>query len=363
LIPVLRRNLSHIRLVLLLLALLAAGCSRKEEETKLPPEELGGAPTFVVDAKTLPKTLKIIAYGDVRFTDASERVQSHPIARRALVAKITAEQPDALLVTGDLPFRGSHSEDWAVVHNETQPWRDAKLRIYPSLGNHELRGGVKIGLQNWWAEFPELKNRRWYSVQFGNCYIITLDSDTSLNPGSAQDQWLTAQLAHLPASTDFVFLLMHHPSYTDSEDLSGHSAAMQEKKLARRLEAMTASAAAAGPPAGSSESPSSTTPSAGPKLIEIAGHVHNYERFMHGGVTYLVSGGGGASPYLFHRSSEDQYQGGREPTYHYITFTITGTQLKAVMTKLMNPDSANSQPKWEDKDSFELTAPARVTAH
>jgi hypothetical protein len=348
---------------LLLALLLLTGCSRKEEEAKLPPEELSGAPTFVVDAKSLPKTLKIIAYGDVRFTDSGERVQSHPIARKALVAKIAEEHPDALLVTGDLPFRGSHSEDWTVVHRETQPWRDAKLRVYPTLGNHELRGGVKVGLQNWWAEFPDLKNRRWYSVRFGNCYIITLDSDTSLNPGSAQDQWLTAQMTHLPVSTDFVFLLMHHPSYTDSEDLSGHSAAMQEKKLARRLEAMTAPSAtsalpSAGPPAGSAESPSTTTPRAGPRLIEIAGHVHNYERFTHGGVTYLVSGGGGASPYLFHRSPDDLYQGGREPTYHYITFTVSGTQLKGVMTKLMNPDSANSQPKWEDKDSFELTAPA-----
>jgi hypothetical protein len=208
----------------------------------------------------------------------------------------------------------------------------------------EVRGVVRIGRQNLWAKLPELKNRRWYSVQLANCYIITLDSDTSLAPNSPQDQWLTAQLAHLPASTDFVFLLMHHPSYTDSEDLSGHSGAMQEKKLGRRLEAMQ--------------------PHMRAKVVAIAGHVHNYERFAHGGVTYLVSGGGGASPYLFHRSSDDLYQGGREPTYHYITFTvdIMGGKLKEVMTKLMNPDSANSLPKWEDKDSFELIAPPRAAA-
>jgi 3',5'-cyclic AMP phosphodiesterase CpdA len=343
LISFLRCRLPYVQLALVLLAL--AGCGRKQEEEKLPPEELTGSPTFVVDVKTLPPTLKIIAYGDVRFTDDSEKRQSHPIARRALVAKITAEHPDALLVTGDLPYRGSRAEDWAVVHKETQPWRDAKLRVYPTLGNHELRGGVKLGLQNWWAEFPDLKNRRWYSVELGNCYIITLDSDTSLAPGSAQEQWLISQLSHLPANTDFVFLLMHHPSYTDSEDLSGHSAAMQEKKLGRRLEAMQ--------------------PNMRARMIAIAGHVHNYERFVHGGVTYLVSGGGGASPYLFHRSPDDFYQGGREPTYHYITFTIdtkSGT-LKAVMTKLMNPDSANLQAKWEDKDSFQLTAPAHTSAH
>lgn len=330
------RKLNYRFLSLFLFACLAA-CSRGQT-TNTPAAEAKGAATFVVNPASLSKTLKVIAYGDVRFMDPAEREQSHPFARRAIVAKVAREKPDALLISGDLPYNGAREEDWAIMHNETKAWRDAKLRIYPALGNHELRGGAGPGLQNWWTEFPDLKNRRWYSVQFANCYFIVLDSDTSLGPESSQGSWLSAQLEHLPPEINFVFLTMHHPPYTDSEELNGHSAREQEKKMGRRLEAMQ--------------------PNMRARLIVVAGHVHNYERFSHNGVTYLVAGGGGASPYLFERSKDDFYQGGRAPTFHYVTFTVNGNELKATMTKLMNPES-DGEAKWEDKDSFQLSVAAK----
>jgi 3',5'-cyclic AMP phosphodiesterase CpdA len=321
--------------------LLLVACSRGQsvpESRAFASTDGSGAPTFVVNPLSLPKKLKIIAYGDIRFMDPAEKVQSHPAARRAIVAKVAQEKPDALLITGDLPHVGASPEDWAIMHNETTAWRDAHLRLYPTLGNHEFAGGVEKGLENWWTEFPDFKNRRWYSVQFANCYFIALDSDTSLDEDSLQGKWLSAQLAHLPPETDFVFLEMHHPPYTDSIELTGHSAREQEKKLGRRLEALQ--------------------PSLRARLIVVAGHVHNYERFVHGDVTYLVSGGGGAAPYLFSRSKDDFYRGGRAPTFHYVTFMVDGNQLKATMTKLMNPES-ESNPQWQEKDSFQLSAPAK----
>ena len=89
------------------------------------------------------------------------------------------------------------------------------------------------------------------------------------------------------------------------------------------------------------------------RLIVISGHVHNYERFERGSVTYLVSGGGGATPYLFDRSAADKYQGGNGVTYHYLRFDIDGNTLKAKMVRLDLTDRL--QPKFEEKDSFELT--------
>jgi hypothetical protein len=93
-----------------------------------------------------------------------------------------------------------------------------------------------------------------------------------------------------------------------------------------------------------------------PRLIVIAGHVHNYERFEKNSVTYLVSGGGGATPYLFDRSPADKYQGGNGVTYHYLRFEIDGNTLKAKMVRLDLSDRLH--PKFEEKDSFELTAKA-----
>ena len=82
--------------------------------------------------------LKIVAYGDMRFTDPSNTTRHNPRVRKWLVDRIAEEKPDALFVSGDLPFRGGLNEDWDVYRRETAPWTAAHLRVYPTLGNHEL---------------------------------------------------------------------------------------------------------------------------------------------------------------------------------------------------------------------------------
>lgn len=302
--------------------------------------DTAAASTFTVQG-VKPK-IKIVAYGDIRFTDPGHHDRSDPAARIALVNKIAKEKPDALLITGDVPYRGNRYDDWAVFDAEIKPLWDAKVRIYPALGNHELEGGAEKGLANWWKRFPDLKGRRWYSVTFGNCYFIVLDSDSDLRPGSPQRNWAAGELAHLPDQIDFVFLAMHHPIYTDSQDHlvpgRGHSARPQEKEFGAMLEQLQ--------------------PKIRPRLIAISGHVHNYERFEKNSVTYLVSGGGGATPYFFERSPADKYQGSNGATYHYLRFDIDGPTLKAKMVKLDLTDRLN--PKFEEKDSFELTVAPRV---
>ncbi|MCU1286104.1 MAG: putative purple acid phosphatase precursor [Acidobacteriales bacterium] len=293
-------------------------------------------PTFFV--QDVGPKFSLIAYGDIRFTDPDKHDPSNAEVRRALVQKIADEKPGALLITGDIPYHGGKQPDWEVADAELKPLWDAKTRIYPALGNHELADGEAAGLKNWWKRFPQLDQKRWYSVQFGNCYFIVLDSDSDLKAGSTQWEWATSQLTHLPAETDFVFLTMHHPSYTDSHEHRipgrGHSARPQEQHLAEYLEELQ--------------------PKLRARIIAIAGHVHNYERFEKNSVTYLVSGGGGATPYLFDRSANDKYQGGRAVNYHYLRFEIDGAKLKAKMMKLNTDDK--DKMKFEERDSFELSA-------
>jgi len=80
----------------------------------------------------------------------------------------------------------------------------------------------------------------------------------------------------------------------------------------------------------------------------ISGHVHNYERYEHGGVMYIVSGGGGATPYMVKRIPTDFY---REEgvTYHYCRFQVDRGRLKAEMIKYIDPKN------WATKDQFELS--------
>jgi hypothetical protein len=279
-----------------------------------------------------------VAYGDIRFTNPTDTHDTNPEARQALVQRIAELRPAFLLVTGDLVLRGGDANDWRVWESETKPWREAHLPVFPVLGNHEVYGDPQA-LQ-YFAHFPELKQRRWYEVHAGNALFFMLDSNAD-NPGGAQWNWLEGQLPQVPGEVDFLFFVLHHPPYTHSSSSAlrgGHSARAPEQELAKMLERLQATTRA--------------------RMIVISGHVHNYERYEHGNVTYIVSGGGGATPYTVPRSPGDAY---REPgpTYHFVRFFIDGRQLRAEMVKL---ELQAGKPTWRVRDSFQLNAPASAAA-
>ncbi|HEY0759147.1 MAG TPA: metallophosphoesterase [Acidisarcina sp.] len=283
----------------------------------------------------MPEHWTLIAYGDMRFTDPANEKVTNPKVRRWLVDRVASEHPDALLLSGDVPYDGSVANDYEVYRQETAAWREAKLRVYPAMGNHELHGDEVQHPTNWWNNFPELNGRRWYSVEFGNAYIITVDSNLPLTDNSRQQAWVLDQLTHLPRSTKFVFVSLHHPPVADGilNDHS-HDVRPNERALADLLEKQAAVSRA--------------------KFIVIAGHIHNYQRFFEDGVTYLVSGGGGAKPYPIARTTADLFQDFYFPNYHYVKFTYDGKALNAIMYRVEDPAAA--KPSWVVKDSFRIPA-------
>lgn len=332
-------NMRSIRTGLLVFVLAAAGlltgCHRNSQGQTLLSQP--GA-TFTVKDSALPSNLSLIVYGDMRFTHPEDIEDTNPAARRALVAKIADEHPDALVLTGDVPFRGRDVFDYQEFARETTAWQSEHLRVYPVLGNHELSGtGFQDPLKNWWRAFPELKDRRWYSVALGSrIWILALDSNSPLTPGSPERTWLDDQIAHLPPSVDFVFLALHHPLVADIQTRVhvDHNPRPNEISVRDDLTAIA--------------------PHTHAQFIVVSGHIHNYERFSVNGVTYLVSGGGGARPHDIDRTPADQYQSKQFPVFHYIAFRLEGTDLKATMIKLAFP--IGRQPAWADADSFSIAA-------
>jgi acid phosphatase type 7 len=297
----------------------------------------GAATTFQIPDSALPVPLVLVAYGDTRFTAASETAASSPTARRALVAKIAAENPAAIFINGDLPFHGI-AADYEVYRAETQIWRDKHLRVYPALGNHELSACLESScLERWWSTFPELRGMRWYSVAVGSKLIgIALDSDTSLLPGSAQRTWLESQITSLDPQVRVVLIVMHHPpvAAVQTVKLVDHNARPNEQALAAYLQTSAAHSAA--------------------RFVVSAGHIHNYERLSQDGVTYLVSGGGGATPYEVDRTAADLYQDRDFPNYHYVRFELRGNTLNCEMIRLQDY-AAHSPSHWSPKDRFEIS--------
>jgi hypothetical protein len=283
------------------------------------------------------KATSVIVFGDQRFTDPTNTKVTNPKVRRWLVGKIAEESPDAVLMNGDVPYSGDVVNDYEVYKAESQPWREKHINVYPALGNHEFHGDPQQALDHWWAAFPELKNRRWYSVEVGKAiYTISLDSDTSLLPGSDQAKWLDGELSGLPNSVKFVILSLHHPPVADFQTKINVSHNPRPNEIALRdyLETIA--------------------PKLHAKLIVSAGHIHNYERTERGGVTYLVSGGGGASPVPVDRAPEDRYQSNDFPNYHYVRFDLEGDTLRAKMVRLVDADVDG--PRWQVRDEFTIKA-------
>ena len=294
-------------------------------------------PSFVVPQKELSAGGMMIVFGDKRFTDPANVKVTNPRVRQLMVQKIAEEHPDAILMNGDIPYSGDVMNDYEVFRTETEVWRSKHLRVYPALGNHEFHGDPQQALEHWWSAFPELRDRRWYSVKLGkSIYTIALDIDASLAKGSDQLNWLDAQLTHLPATTKFVVISMHHPPVADIQTRTNvnHNPRPNEIALRDDIEALA--------------------PTMKARIILCAGHIHNYERFARGGVTYLVSGGGAASPVPVERTPEDLYQGSEFPNYHFVKFTTHGKMLVGKMYRLADANAVT--PSWELKDSFKVKA-------
>ena len=296
--------------------------------------------TFVVRDTDLQTPVTVIAYGDMRFTNPSALPAANVTARRALVARIAQERPDALLLNGDLTMHGGDQADYAIYQTETKAWRDAHLRIFPALGNHEFANcAVQQCLQNWWNTFPELKGHRWYSAQLGTrLYVIALDSNDSLLPGSPQQRWLEAKIDSLPNTVEFVWITMHHEPVGDVQVGADDNPRPNEMALADLLKRKNLKSKA--------------------RFVVVAGHIHNYERFEQDGVVYLVSGGGGAPQQTIARVPTDLYRANSYPNFHYLKFVVQGDELDATMCRLADPDSF----VWEVKDTFKVQAKTNTSA-
>jgi len=192
-----------------------------------------------------------------------------------------------------------------------------------------------VCLENWWEAFPEMRNRRWYSAKLGSrVYLIVLDSDALLLPGSDQARWLEQQVSSLPASVDFVIFSLHHPPVADVQTHIeiNHNPRPNEIALRDYLSGVARQTQA--------------------RFVVSAGHIHNYEREMKDDVLYLVSGGGGAKPYFVERTPEDLYKSMLFPNYHYVKFTLEKDRLHGEMVRVSDPEA--STPAYEVKDSFDI---------
>lgn len=323
------------QLLILLSVMLGVACSRSHSQVQsreAQPAEL---------ELHLSVPFRFVAYGDTRFTDPQDTEASNPLARRTLVQAIADTHPAFISIGGDISYNGNNRNDWKIWDSETAVWRKQKIPIYPVLGNHDLHGNPQVALANYFARFPDLKDSRYYSVRAANMLMLVLDSSLEEVSGQ-QGQWLTAKLDEAPKEVEFIFVVLHHPPYTSSSDEKkyggGHSARTHEQMLAKMLESRQKNMHA--------------------RIVVFAGHVHNYERHEHGGITYFVTGGGGAHAYPIERAPDDPFRD-KNINYHYLLAEVDHNRLKVTMNRL---DLSTGRAAWTRPDETTILTPQPVMA-
>jgi acid phosphatase type 7 len=306
-----------------------------------PPEQIDVNPTFTISKYQPGSPIRMVGYGDMRFTDPSVKIGTNPRVRKWLAQRVAEESPEVLLLTGDMPYVGGSDADWQVFRDETELWRKNQILQLPTIGNHEVRGDGKKGIANYLENFPGIKGHRYYSALMGSVEVISLDMTSPSGGTSTQATWFAAQLDHLPKQVEFLFILYHTPWVVDEQsklftNLPSKEALTLRHLLEIHLYKMHA------------------------KVIVFNGHIHNYERFERNGVEYVTSGGGGAEPYpLLFRGSADLYRDPAFPVYHYLTLDYRKGELHAVMWKVKDPDADTLSV--EKKDEFTLIAEPNKT--
>ena len=314
-------------------------------------------PRFEVPAAAEGRPTEFVVYGDTRFTPQTGEM-ANPTARSALIEGIVRERPRAIFIAGDIPYKGSHAEDYQVYRRDTSPWTSARIPVFPTLGNHEFMDACDADspysacLENWWNAFPELNLRpfRWYSVSIGGVLLaIMLDSESDLGETSPQRQWLQTQLCAVGRHVKFVMILLHHPPVRDLHPVREGSASAANARRDGLNPAQNAAYV---------RDALSATPCRRATFVVVASHVHNYERIVEGGTTYLVSGGGGAKPSkIDQRHPRDQFKlPYSQLNFHYLRFVLQGDTLHGTMVRF--DASPEATARWSEPDSFTLTSPA-----
>jgi Icc-related predicted phosphoesterase len=309
-----------LRLVYVALCAVCCGCS-----------SYTAAPPFTGVIKETGRPLRVVVYGDNRSRHPMEFwLKDTTRARQRVAYRIAQIRPDAVINTGDIVDRGASAGAWKVFDEENAWLRRMGVPYYPVLGNHEYQGGpVEDALENYFARFPYLDNKRWYELRIGPVVFLMLDSnfgEMTEEEARSQLTWLQASLTDCERDPNvkMTVIATHHPPFTHSRN------EYPSAKVTHLVLPLIG---------GHSKC----------KLF-FSGHSHSYERFRVGGLHYIVTGGGGA-PLDFTEEAvfpEDLYEGGTIRRFHYCLMTFYKRECSIEMFE-MQPDAS-----WVVRDSVEI---------
>jgi Calcineurin-like phosphoesterase len=154
-----------------------------------------------------------IACGAVQVPSASECQQG------ATASLVSTLDPDAVATLGDQQYDRGTAGEYSQFYANT--WGALTVPVHPVPGNHEYMdpAGNAAGYFGYFGPAAGDPTTGYYSYDLGSWHIIALNSTCNVihncAPGSAQEQWLRADLAAHPGVCTLAY--WHHPLFTSGE--------------------------------------------------------------------------------------------------------------------------------------------------
>lgn len=238
-----------------------------------------------------PEEFAFFVYGDTRTCQERHRLVASEMALDPL-------NPAFIVHTGDL-VESPVSPNWANFFWAIEPF-SGSTPLVPVLGNHEKNDDSyyeSFVLPSGGGDYE----KQWYSFEYGKVNFIVLDSNANLmglNNFLKEKAWLEKELEN--QARPFTVVMFHHPMFS-----SRYSTGKDD---------------------GLESSWGTLFEKYGVELV-FNGHVHSYERLEKNGVTYVVTGGGGAPTGQLNSKFEFSRKA-RGDSLHYVRVTVKNEEMK-----------------------------------
>ena len=204
----------------------ASDCARLEAPARTQGTPETAAAAAPVPPTPLPATtssmaatgsVTVAAAGDIACGVDTTNASCRAMATSDLLLSLN---PDAVLALGDIQYEKGAYTDFLAAWATS--WGRLGNKVHPAVGNHEYLTSGASGYFDFF-DGPDAstgpageRGKGYYSFDLGAWHLIALNSNCAKVDGcwrgSAQEQWLRADLAAHPTACSLIFL--HHPLWS-----------------------------------------------------------------------------------------------------------------------------------------------------
>lgn len=197
-------------------------------------------------------------------------------ATALLLDEIVAEHSDAIVYTlGDNIYVDASYQSFLECYHPN--WGRHKERTRPAVGNHDYEEPGAAGYFQYFGAAAGDPDKGYYSYNVGEWHVVVLNTECEeiggCHAGSLQEQWLRADLQAHPSFCTLAY--MHHPRWSSTKGIDSDVEPLYQTLYDYGVD------------------------------LALAGHAHNYERFLpqdpagkvdhERGIRLIVVGTGGRS--------------------------------------------------------------------